>query len=108
MSVPYACPVCAGRGAVPVGFYDGTPAGGIYGAVSCRACGGLGIVWDPMVTPPLTPPLFPVIQPEDPFNPWVPPRYRPNVYPLPGGTGPFGTAHDPWAYRFVNIGVNVG
>jgi hypothetical protein len=104
MRTPYACPVCAGRGAVPVGFYEGGSSAGIglYGTVACKACNGAGIVWDPMVTPPLTPPLFPVNPPEEPFNPWVPPRYGPNVYPLPGE--PFGTAHDPSAYRAVNVG----
>lgn len=43
---PYRCPVCNGKGIVPVGFYS-------TGAVStntatdepCRTCHGKGIVW---------------------------------------------------------------
>jgi hypothetical protein len=47
VKVPYRCPVCEGRGRVPVGFY--TPH--FVGSTSsispeiCRTCSGKGIVW---------------------------------------------------------------
>ena len=42
---PHACPVCAGRGVVPPGFYT-------FGLASstapetCRACQGSGVLWE--------------------------------------------------------------
>ena len=45
---PYKCPVCEGRGMVPGGFYDILPNNTTlsYPApVSCRSCGGTGILW---------------------------------------------------------------
>jgi len=45
---PYCCPVCAGNGLVPNGFYR--QVGGIWSSTDatpekCRACKGTGIVW---------------------------------------------------------------
>jgi len=51
MSTPFCCPVCQGRGTVPIGFYDQ------YGAMSssnnnpiCRSCQGTGVLWEQQVT----------------------------------------------------------
>lgn len=44
--LPYACPVCVGRGKVPYGFYDFCgSAGNLYGVERCRSCEGSGVVW---------------------------------------------------------------
>ena len=46
MAKPYLCPVCQGRGTVPVGFYcSGTLSSNVT-PETCRTCGGLGMVWD--------------------------------------------------------------
>lgn len=46
---PFLCPVCAGKGLVPAGFYEAI---GVKNWRSdrtapdkCRACGGKGLVW---------------------------------------------------------------
>lgn len=50
---PCCCPVCGGRGLVPVGWYAGN---GLYGGWStggantesaCHACMGSGVLWRP-------------------------------------------------------------
>ncbi len=49
---PYKCPVCEGKGMVPGGFYDILPNNTTlsYPApVSCRSCGGTGVIWDPEI-----------------------------------------------------------
>ena len=46
-TLPYRCPVCQGRGSVPIGFYN-YDGGGMSTSTTpeiCRACGGRGIVW---------------------------------------------------------------
>ncbi len=43
--IPHRCPVCAGRGSVPCGFY--TPWGNSTAEDPCRSCGGTGILWGP-------------------------------------------------------------
>jgi len=43
--IPHACPVCKGRRTVPPGFYADSPAGTGTGEVTCRSCGGTGIIW---------------------------------------------------------------
>jgi hypothetical protein len=44
---PHLCPVCAGRGNVPGGFYNGCGdyCTGDAAAETCRACSGTGVVW---------------------------------------------------------------
>lgn len=44
VSIPYACPICGGRGIVQGGFYN------LRGSTSnateqCRQCKGIGIIW---------------------------------------------------------------
>jgi hypothetical protein len=59
---PYCCPVCQGKGLVPMGFY--TAIGQEHFSASdtaperCRSCGGGGVLWgfDPM-PPAFDPPL---------------------------------------------------
>lgn len=46
MAMPHKCPVCHGKGTVPVGFYDSgetsvTPAD----RPTCKSCAGTGVVW---------------------------------------------------------------
>ena len=41
---PYKCPVCEGRGNMPVGFYDRATTMTNTGPEMCRACAGMGIV----------------------------------------------------------------
>lgn len=41
---PHRCPICNGKGTVPAGFYDHGPAGNTSNPVTCKACGGNGIV----------------------------------------------------------------
>jgi hypothetical protein len=43
--VAQRCPVCDGRGTVPIGFYSDIPIGGSTQEPTCRFCGGLGGVW---------------------------------------------------------------
>jgi hypothetical protein len=46
--VPWLCPVCQGRGFVPVGFYNpfDVSAGSTTAAnPSCKSCDATGIVW---------------------------------------------------------------
>lgn len=47
---PYKCPVCEGRGTVPIGFYEtfsqGTTTATVTYDVTCKTCNGTGIVWD--------------------------------------------------------------
>jgi hypothetical protein len=40
------CPVCKGRGQVPVGFYEGWDTAGAGLTTTCRGCGGTGVVFD--------------------------------------------------------------
>ena len=44
---PHICPVCRGRGLVPVDFYLSQTGelGSIAGDERCRSCNGTGIVW---------------------------------------------------------------
>ena len=56
MARPYRCPVCGGVGMMPQSFYNPSPFGppsttGGEMRVPCRACGGRGIVWEPMPQP---------------------------------------------------------
>jgi DnaJ-class molecular chaperone len=44
---PYTCPVCAGRGTVPGGFYGAISAGDLLMWEECRSCSGKGLVWTP-------------------------------------------------------------
>ncbi len=49
-SEPHRCPVCDGRGTVPLGFYDGTvDHSGTTTTVphteNCRSCLGVGVLW---------------------------------------------------------------
>ena len=41
------CPVCDGRGSVPVGFYDHGGFSTSTNSLECRACLGKGILWAP-------------------------------------------------------------
>jgi len=45
---PYTCPVCCGRGLVPMDFYLSQTGelGSIIGNEQCRSCKGTGIVWN--------------------------------------------------------------
>lgn len=45
---PHRCPICYGRGIVPVGFYSTTEmlwSAGSTGPETCRACKGTGVLW---------------------------------------------------------------
>jgi len=44
---PYICPVCGGTGTVAPGFYSGVDetSSNSTARETCKACGGLGIVW---------------------------------------------------------------
>lgn len=45
-STPYRCPVCEGRGIVPLFFYNLTGTAGTTAEnQQCRTCGGRGILW---------------------------------------------------------------
>lgn len=54
---PFCCPVCGGKGTVSHSFYeplkkyydglDTTSTNPYIEMVTCRACGGTGIVWPP-------------------------------------------------------------
>lgn len=45
---PHRCPICDGKGTVPIGFYGGDVSGVYLGSLlMCRACEGKGIVWKP-------------------------------------------------------------
>ncbi len=51
----HVCPVCAGNGLVPAGFYSQTS--GSWSITSatpekCRTCDGVGIVWEPEIIKP--------------------------------------------------------
>lgn len=41
---PARCPVCLGRGSMPVSFYDPPVPGTSTAPTTCRSCGGRGIV----------------------------------------------------------------
>lgn len=60
MATPHKCPICSGRGTMPGSFYgDNGPAG--LCEVTCRSCGGSGIVWDyssPTLTIPIPVPCY--------------------------------------------------
>ena len=48
--IPHSCPVCSGRGSVPLGFYSGWfPPDGSSSTVPpiemCRSCAGSGVLW---------------------------------------------------------------
>lgn len=77
--IPYCCPVCNGRGAVPHGFYDG---GSQWATTTvawppkevCRSCSGTGIVWNncnpcPVYNPTITFDLH-MDEPEDDWSWW--------------------------------------
>jgi hypothetical protein len=42
---PHRCPVCAGRGTVPAGFYSPYGSGTNATPETCRSCNGGGVVW---------------------------------------------------------------
>jgi DnaJ-class molecular chaperone len=45
---PHACPVCGGRGKVPLGFYvsqNPQMTTGGTGTEMCKSCSGSGLVW---------------------------------------------------------------
>jgi len=46
---PFVCPICRGRGIVPASFYSTSDYNLYFYAaeVTCRTCGGTGIVWSP-------------------------------------------------------------
>jgi len=47
---PFCCPVCNGRGYVPVGFYQSTGPTFVTSSTAtdpCRSCNGKGVVWGP-------------------------------------------------------------
>jgi DnaJ-class molecular chaperone len=44
---PYTCPVCAGRGTVPPGFYGWISVASMLTTEKCRSCDGKGLVWTP-------------------------------------------------------------
>jgi len=45
--IPYTCPVCQGRGLVPIGFYN--PGNETLSSSTmperCRSCNGTGVLW---------------------------------------------------------------
>jgi hypothetical protein len=43
---PQKCPVCDGKGTIPIGFYSDIAVGGDMQEPTCRTCKGDGIVWD--------------------------------------------------------------
>ena len=43
---PHLCPVCQGRGTVPVGFYSPGTLSSSLTPETCRTCQGFGVVWD--------------------------------------------------------------
>jgi len=45
--LPYRCPVCDGRGIIPIGFYTGMSEGAVSNMTpeDCRSCEGIGVVW---------------------------------------------------------------
>jgi hypothetical protein len=46
VKVPYRCPVCEGRGRVPVGFYNPLLQDGNQPTFQdCRSCRGSGVIW---------------------------------------------------------------
>ena len=42
---PHTCPVCGGRGSMPVNFYDRADATFNTGPVQCKTCLGRGVIW---------------------------------------------------------------
>lgn len=46
-AIPYRCPVCGGRGAMPLGFYSMGELSSSATPDTCRACGGRGIIGGP-------------------------------------------------------------
>ena len=46
MARPYLCPVCIGKGTVPVGFYGHGDATSNCKPETCRSCQGAGVLWD--------------------------------------------------------------
>jgi hypothetical protein len=42
---PWCCPVCQGRGFVPVGFYNPFDMSTASANPSCKSCDATGIVW---------------------------------------------------------------
>ena len=43
VSKPYKCPVCNGRGKMPINFYERTATH--TGDANCRTCNGTGVLW---------------------------------------------------------------
>lgn len=43
--IPWCCPVCQGRGWVPVGFYESWAVNPTSANPSCKSCDSTGIVW---------------------------------------------------------------
>ena len=47
MSQAHVCPVCQGRGFLPVGFYSPDLSNGANTVPEkCRSCKGIGYIWD--------------------------------------------------------------
>ncbi len=67
MATPHKCPVCFGKGKVPVGFYGDQ--GSDASEPQCRSCHGQGVLWD--YSGPL---------PNIPSNPCLEP-WKPNLGP---------------------------
>jgi DnaJ-class molecular chaperone len=42
---PYRCPVCEGRGTVPMNFYSGATIANSTAPEECRTCNGTGVLW---------------------------------------------------------------
>jgi hypothetical protein len=56
MATPHKCPICEGRGTVPVDFYAEQE---VYASRQiCKACGGSGLVWE--AATPSCPPYKPI------------------------------------------------
>jgi len=45
--IPHKCPVCEGRGILPLGFYNNYPHQSLTYNIpeTCKSCGGAGIIW---------------------------------------------------------------
>lgn len=65
---PHKCPVCVGRGEVPVGFYgDPLASTSLSDDTTCRSCKGSGVLWGFGSSPAVDRPYWP-----NPFGPGKP------------------------------------
>ena len=46
MARPYLCPVCKGKGVVPIDFYGPREISSVMGTITCKTCSGIGVLWD--------------------------------------------------------------